>query len=253
MRTIRIIDLETTGIEPTDAVVEIGYQDICDPGGARTWQLCDHPEGAGMLVDPGRSIPPEASAVHRIVDADVQEAPRWADAADEVLLDDPNLENLVAFAAHNARFEAQWIGPIIKAPLICTFRAAMRLWPDAPGHSNQVLRYWRNPQWLDRWIADKAHRAFADAYVTAHLLRDMLNEGATVEQLVEWSSQPVLQKRCMFGKHRGKLWTEIETGYLLWARGQDFDEDVAFTVREELERRAAPVARAGLGLPGNMA
>ena len=53
----------------------------------------------------------------------------------------------------------------------------LRAWPDAPGHSNQVLRYWRQ---VDRnaypRIPREAHRALPDAIVTAFLLRDLLED-----------------------------------------------------------------------------
>ena len=65
----------------------------------------------------------------------------------------------------------------------------MRLWPDSPSFSNQVLRYWRKPEGIDHERGLPAHRAFPDAYVTAFHLRDMLNE-ASVAQLIEWSNQP---------------------------------------------------------------
>ncbi len=43
---------------------------------------------------------------------------------------------------------------------------AMHVWPDAPRHSNQVLRYWRNLV-LDNALAMLPHRAGPDAWVTA--------------------------------------------------------------------------------------
>lgn len=54
---IRVIDLETTGVEPTDAVVELATWDVTDG--------CVVDTGHAQLINPGRSIPPEASAIHR--------------------------------------------------------------------------------------------------------------------------------------------------------------------------------------------
>ena len=42
---------------------------------------------------------------------------------------------------------------------ICTWKCALRLWPSSPGFSNQVLRYWRMPEGLDRDIGLPVHRA----------------------------------------------------------------------------------------------
>ncbi|MGW1769047.1 exonuclease domain-containing protein [Streptomyces sp. NPDC002073] len=60
-----VLDLETTGLESDAKVVEIS---ITDGAGA---VLLD------TLVHPGISIPDEASAIHRITDADVREAPTF--------------------------------------------------------------------------------------------------------------------------------------------------------------------------------
>ena len=80
-----------------------------------------------------------------------------------------------------------------------------------------------------------AHRAFPDAYVTAHHLRDQLNE-ASVSQLIEWSTQPGLLPRVRYGPDRGKDWREIDdeslAGFLT-----NRDPDIRFTAETELARR----------------
>jgi exodeoxyribonuclease X len=96
------------------------------------------------------------------------------------------------FVAHKWAFETQWLGEHLQGrPAICTYQAALRLWPEAPGHSNQVLRYWLRPKDLNPVIASCAHRALPDAYVTAFLLRELL-ELATVEELIAWTCEPTL-------------------------------------------------------------
>lgn len=113
---------------------------------------------------------------------------------------------------------------------------AARLFPDAPAHSNQGLRYFLKPPNLIREKAALAHRAAPDAYVTAHLLMLML-ERASVEQLIEWSSQPAILTRIPFGKLRGQSWDAADEGLLAWVLDKDFDEDVIFTARHHLEKR----------------
>ena len=66
-----------------------------------------------------------------------------------------------------------------------------------------MLRYLRTPEGLVHEKGLPAHRAGPDAYVTAHHLRDMLNE-ATVEQLLEWSREPGLLPRVPAGPARGR-------------------------------------------------
>ena len=234
---LRVIDIETTGIDPAEhAVCELGWSDVValgrDLAGAPVdWQVAGTFES--LLVHPGRPIPPETSAIHHIIDEDVETSPSWKAAAQSLLSD----QVVEAFVAHSAKVERSYLDEL--APdhaWICTYKCALRLWPDAPSHSNQSLRYWRRPAGLDRAIANVAHRAGPDAYVTAFHVRDMLAE-VPLETLIQWSSEPALQVRCHIGKWRGRLWTEVDEGFLHWVAQRDFDGDVLFTVRHEIDRR----------------
>lgn len=229
---IRVIDLETTGqAPPAHAVCEIGWQDVA-PGADGHWEI--HGEGGSMLVNPGRPIPPITMAVHHILDEDVAEAPYWHDCARPVL--DPWPRRL-ALAAHHAEFEKKFCTPALTrdADWICTWKCSLRLWPESPGFSNQILRYWRRPDGLVHQRGLPAHRAFPDAYVTAHLLRDMLNE-ASVEQLVEWSNLPGLLPRVRSGPDRGREWRDLEDETLA-VFAADRDPDVRYTAEQEIARR----------------
>ncbi len=91
------------------------------------------------------------------------------------------------------------------------------------------------PKGLVHAIGLPAHRAMPDAYVTAHHLRDMLNE-STFAQLVKWSGEPGLLPRVPSGTERGKGWDHLEISTLeLLAR--DRDTDVRFSAETELRRR----------------
>lgn len=233
---IRVIDLETTGFAPPEAgVCEIGWCDVALRRDLAGGFVVDRVmSGSSRFIDPGHPIPPETSAVHHIVDEDVRGAPRFREICPSIT-SDPDVHYL---AAHNAKFERQFVTDDLSPGRgwICTYKCALRLWPEAPGHSNQALRYWRRPQGLDREIASVAHRAWPDAYVTAFLLRDMLG-AASLDDLVAWSSEPALQVRCQIGSWRGTPWREVDDGFLYWVSQRDFDEDVIFTVRHEIERR----------------
>lgn len=242
MTIIRVVDLETTDVAPpsdgTAGVCEIGFCDVQLIG--EGWRVLG---GEAVFVHPGCPIPPQASAIHQIVDDDVAEAETWPAAALSILEPCRDGMPITAFAAHKASFERQWLDGLVTKPWICTYKAALRLWPDAPAHGNQALRHWQGPHGLNRTVADIAHRAWPDAYVTAHLLRDMLNDGAQVEDLIRWTDEPALLKKIGFGKHRGALWSEVPIDYLAWVRLQDFDEDVLFTAGVELERRSQGVPK----------
>jgi exodeoxyribonuclease X len=231
---LRVIDLETTGDSWSNGgVVEVGWQDLT-PNVDGRWVLDGNP--GACLVHPGCPISAVTSAVHHIVDEDVAGAPGWAEIAPDIL----RRETPVALAAHRAAFEKRWCLPRLTggARWICTYKCALRLWPDAPSHSNQGLRYWRRPVGLDRTTALPAHRAGPDAYVTAHHLRDMLAM-ASLSQLLAWSEQPALLVRVPSGALRGRRWDELDGAQLdrvlsgEWGQNQD----VLFTARAEQARR----------------
>lgn len=238
MLSIRVVDLETTGTTATDAApVEIGAIDVIESA-CGSWAI-DLDSKRDQLCNPSRKIPPEVSAIHHIIDSDVEGKPFWPKAIADCAGTDDEMFAPAIFCAHNARFERQWFTDEVTRdrPWICTYKCALRIWPDAPSHSNQALRYWLDPAGLDREIASVAHRAFPDAYVTAFILLELLKVESAAT-LIEISSGPALLSRVGFGKHFGKAWTEVDTSYLNWVIGQDFDEDVIYTAGVELERRA---------------
>jgi DNA polymerase III epsilon subunit-like protein len=88
------------------------------------------------LVRPTKPIPPGASAVHHIVDADVANAPAFSEVIDR-------FKGADFYVAHNSEFERSFFAAqgIEFGPWICTCKCALRVWPDLEGHSNQELRY----------------------------------------------------------------------------------------------------------------
>ena len=147
---IRIFDVETTGIDPKEhRVVEIAAFDLHSDN--RIERVGAH------LVNPGRTIPPEASALHHLIDADTAGAQYFDWVWASYLFDAP-----VYYAAHNCEFEQGYIPTPEGTQWICAQKCALRAWPDAPAHSNQALRYWiglDRASGFDRQLAAPAHRA----------------------------------------------------------------------------------------------
>lgn len=234
--TFRVVDLETTDFHPHGAPIEIGMCDLVPLGdfGAPI----PAPGFISTLVNPDAPIPPQSSAVHHIVDEDVVFSPAFETVVSHFVR--PDL-GVLAFVAHQAEMERHYLEKFSgDTPWICTWKCALRLFPEAPGHSNQALRYWLNPQGLDRQMAQPAHRAGPDAYVTAFLLQAMLQK-ASPAVLIQWSNEPALLARIPFGDRKGQPWTEADDGFLDWILVRDFDANVLFTARHhaQLRRQAA--------------
>jgi exodeoxyribonuclease X len=229
MPIIRIFDVETTGIDPKEhKVVEIAAYDLHPD--YRIERVGSH------LVNPGRSIPPEASAIHHLIDADVASAENFDAVWASFLLNAPTI-----YAAHNCEFEQGYITAPEGTQWICTHKCALRAWPDAPAHSNQVLRYWiglDEVEGFDRRVAAAAHRAEPDAYTTAWVLSALL-EDTTVDQLIAWTKEPKVFPKLTFGKHYGQKWSDIPGDYLQWlSDGQhSLDADWRHGAKLELDRR----------------
>lgn len=232
---IRVIDLETGGNGQND-VCEIGWQDVAVGSDGR-WQLEE--ERGSLLVKPGRPISPETMSVHHIIDADVASSPFWKDIAPTVLRPEGGV---MALAAHRAAFEQRYCTSRLTggAAWICTWKCSLRVWPHLSGFSNQMLRYQRMPEGLVREIGLPAHRAMPDAYVTAHHLRDLLNE-ASLEDLLAWSLEPGLLPRVRSGPDRGKTWDRLSPESLR-ELAADRDVDIRFSAACELERRESSPA-----------
>jgi exodeoxyribonuclease X len=225
-----VIDLETAGNGPGD-VCEIGWQDVA-LGNDGHWKVTG--ERGAILVNPGKLISADTMAVHHIQDSQVANAPFWKEVAPTVLHPP---EPIKALAAHRAAFEQRYCTPRLTggASWICTWKCALRVWPQLPRFSNQMLRYQRMPEGLVHEIGLPAHRAMPDAYVTAHHLRDLLN-AASLEQLLAWSREPGLLPRVPAGPDRGKSWDRLGTDALMeFAR--DRDVDIRFSAQTELTLR----------------
>ena len=225
MPIARIIDYETTGVPEDEApeVIELGYTDVNIDSRAlgASWQSFARPRGV---------IPAVTKAVHHITEADVADAPEARELFDLLAVNDPQY-----FVAHNAKFE-QHFTPDMGIPWICTMKVARIVWPDAPGHSNQVLRYWLDLP-CDVTRADPPHRALPDAYVTAHLFIALLDH-KTPDEMVHISKYPALLKVMNFGKHRGTTFEAAPLDYLEWIRDKsEMDEDTKFSARYWIAKR----------------
>jgi exodeoxyribonuclease X len=225
--TVRVIDIETTGTDTEeDAIIEIASVDVLADGTIANRQ--------STLVRPGIPVPPEASAVHHLIDEDLAGSPPLMDVVGM-------FRGADAYVAHNADFERSFLGPLLgEANWVCTYKTALRLWPALLSHSNQALRYrlgFANPFGIDRHTVSQ-HRALSDAIVTAAVFTELIKH-APWSDLVRWSNEPALLSVVRFGKHRGERFDAVPEDYLRWiVEGQnELGGDVKASARYWLERR----------------
>ena len=227
MTIIRVVDFETTGFEPPAEVCEVGVCDLELGQPITNWNswLC------GVT-----SMPPEVRAIHHIALEECADLPPFVPAKIHTGLPLPD-----AYAAHNSEFETKFWTP--DKPIICTYKAALRVWPDAPSHSNGTLRYWLQDQGLinpDHALTQPAHRAGPDAYTTAHILAALFATGATGKQMVGWTRQPRMLPTCPVGKEwRGKPWAQVDHSFLSWmVNNATMEADLKWNAQREIDRRA---------------
>ena len=242
--TYRCIDAETTGLPAegvTTGLMELGWTDL-------RFGIISKP--VGVLVDCGIPVSIEARAVHHISDEMVAGELKPDEAAKLLTAGDHKF-----VCAHNIDHEQHYVGAGFVAATqeerkwLCTYKTALRLWPDAPGHKLMELRYFLrldDAEDFDPKLANPPHRAPADSYVCAHLLRRILAEPKmTVEQMVRWSSGPALLYMCFMKKHKGKPWHQVaveDRPYLEWIfyKSDVTDRDIRATVKYYLNRTAKP-------------
>jgi len=249
---IMVVDTETTGIDEEAKLLEIGAIGMSAPSYFHTEAMghevieTDSFIHASSLAFCEADIPPEVSAIHHITKDMVQESPDPAAAVLDVKrisVDAPEPDYIVA---HNADFDMRFLKDYFPPDqkIICTYKVALVLYPDAPNHKNATLFYYlglrsRSETPDDEWFEKMSlHRALPDALLTAFVFREMAGL-LDLESMVKISSRPGLLPRCTFGKHHGKKWEDIPKSYLDWVLGNIKDKpDVTYTVERELIRRA---------------
>jgi len=180
-----VLDVETTGLSArNNHVIEIGIVKVQDLKIAGKFQ---------SLINPGCKIPYFITQFTGITDEDIIDAPFFSELADKI-------ENVIGdsvISAHNLSFDDSFLKYEFfrtgKEPLsnhkICTLKLARRLYPSLKSKSLASIT-----QYL-RLKNSNAHRALADADVTARALIKMIkklkkDEGIeTLDELYSYQSR----------------------------------------------------------------
>lgn len=221
-------DLETTGLDPEkDRVIEVAVVIFTFD------KVIDSFE---TLIDPEQLISPESMAIHHITDAMVVGKPKIAQVIPHIisLIDKHVIVGHgigldIAFLAHAAK-RANIPCPISSAPYIDTLRLA-RLYGDSPTNSLEMLRKHFNI------ASEGAHRAMSDVIVNIDVFKFLAGNFKTTTELFDRLKRPILLKKMPLGKHKGRLFSEIPMDYLMWASRADFDQDLLFSINNEVKKR----------------
>jgi DNA polymerase III subunit epsilon len=188
------------------------------------------------LIDPLCPIPEESVAIHHITEEMVQGQP----TIEQVL---PRLLEIIGkrtIIGHGITHDvdvlslaAERVGvpTTIRHNLtIDTLRMA-RLYGQSPTNSLENLRKHFNIE------PEGAHRAMSDVIVNMEVFRQLSKEYKSTSQLFDALSRPIQMRVMPLGKHKGRPVKELPLDYLLWAARMDFDQDLLFTLRTEVNRR----------------
>lgn len=226
------LDTETTGVEVKDRICAVG--------------MITEDEVHYELINPGKKIPPQASAIHHITNEMVKESPSFAESQSAQILKTLNTpENILV--SHNAPFELDMLqkeGLAWQGKVIDTLKCSKSLMDDLDGYALQFLRYelrlYREEAkvFQSHKIEIAPHHALSDALHTKMVLEYLLDL-ADVERLIEISKSHVLLTRLPFGKYAKKRIEEIalkDPGYLKWMVDSlmDMDEDLRYSIEHYL-------------------
>jgi DNA polymerase-3 subunit epsilon len=160
-----VVDLETTGFSPNyNRIIEIGLVKVSELEIKETFH---------SMVNPGRAIPFYISNFTGITNDDIYDAPFFEDIASDLL--DFISEDIIA--GHNVTFDKSFLrrefllsGFDFRRTSLCTLRLSRRLLPALRSRSlNSLCRHFHIKN-------SNAHRALADAGVTAEILIRIIKE-----------------------------------------------------------------------------
>ena len=215
-----VADCETTGVKPTDRIIELAFVALDEEFNVL---------GQGQsLIDPLMPIPYGASAVNGITDPMVAAEPTIDEYME--LAGWPLLAEDSVLIAHNAAFDMRYLKPYMdpNALAACSLRLARQIYPDTDSHKLMALKYYLG---LPDGVGDP-HRAGFDVEILVHLMKRMAADtGSSLADLVEWSLKPVKVTHWKFGKFKGQPIEAADKGYIKWLLQQDnVDPDLRATL-----------------------
>lgn len=224
-----VADTETTGVEEDDKVVELGWVEIDEE-----FSIIDQRES---LIDPERTIAPEASAVHGLVLSQLQDSPTIEEyfSADDARCYGRGIGDPIVLIGHRIGFDSRFLKPYINiCQELCTLRWFRRLYPDSGNHQLQTAIFA-----LDLPRSEGAHRVMGDIMSAYYLCKHICERtGMSLRQLADASIEPMEVAYMPFGKHKGAKLRDVPSSYLKWMLNtmDGLDADLRYSAKLALNK-----------------
>lgn len=201
-------DTETTGVRAEkDRVIELAAYDA------------ERDLAFERLIHPQCPIPPEATAIHKITDEMVANAPSFGEVMDEFI--EFCSGDVVLIAHNNDAFDIHFLREEFKRcdrelpqwRFFDTLKWARRYRPDLPRHSLQFLRE------IYGIAENNAHRALDDVKVL-HSVYSCMVDNLTIEEAFDLLNKPRMILHMPFGKHQGTPIKDVPKSYVAWLSEQ---------------------------------
>lgn len=222
------LDVETTGTEEKDRLCQVAY--------------CMNGKCFSENFKPPLPISIDAMSICHITNEMVENCPPFEKSNFASELKEAISRGGIV-VAHNAQFDLAFLKKEgIEIPRhICTMKLAYDMDEKAEWEKYK-LQYLRYKFGLKLNGEIRPHEALSDVYVLEVLFQEVFAKKYTVEQMLEISSKPILFKKMMFGKHKGKTFKEIarvDLDYLMWFRrsGENLNEDMLYTLNYWINNR----------------
>jgi DNA polymerase-3 subunit epsilon len=199
-------DTETTGVRPdSDRIIEIAAY---DPVRDLTFE---------QLVNPGISIPSDATAIHNITNEMVSAAPHFGDVCKRFI--DFCDGDVVLIAHNNDGFDVHFMRNEFRRhqvempswKFLDSLKWARRYRPDLPRHTLQFLREtYKIP-------ANNAHRALDDVIVLHRVFSYMVDD-LDIDTVFHLINKPRTIQHMPFGKYQGTPLKDVPADYLKWLK-----------------------------------
>ena len=228
------LDIQTSGLEREDVVCSIA--------------LLSEIESLYELVNEGKKIPPQASAIHHITNEMIHNSPKLKETDTWNYLQKYNTrEHLLV--GHNIGFALRFLensGFVWQGDIVDTQRVSKHLLGECEEFSLQYLRYELKLYAEEPRL--KAEYGIKDALepysalghvIVIKALFEMLVEMCGVDQLRLLTTQKVLLGKFSFGKYQSRYIEEIvmsDRGYIEWMLAlEDLDEDLRYSLEYYLQ------------------